>query len=442
MNTPGLPPIISRTLAAFAMSERKVQVVRGLGESLIVYLGGLGAVALIDASLKPGHGWHWALSLTVYGLSGAVVVARVVLPFIRKPTEAEIAHAIESRIDDKLEEQLSSAVELAARSDPGVSAWMVERTVALGAQQVADLDVPSLIDRQPAQRAWKRAGVVLAAIAAACIVPGAASYLARAALPVLLRPAQVTISVTPGDQHLALGAALEVTITASPDPGAARLALAWDDGVDEAVEFTSQGEGRYTTRLPAVTNALRYRVTAGDGESASYRVTVSRPPVLGDLALRVTPPLYSGLPPRDITGGDAEVLAGSTVTLTAKLDGAPAVGGALVFDGGEQAATLANGKLLVVLKPTATIAYGLRLVGDGGLIAQPAQRWILSVRPDVPPVAQLTATGLEGGLVGDDEALLMSAALRDDLGLRSAELVVLVDGNERQVRPLPLPGGT
>ena len=149
-------------------------------------------------------------------------MARVVLPFLRKPSEAEIAHAIESRIDDKLDEQLSSAVELARRSDPGVSAWMIERTVALGAQQVADLDVPALIDRQPAQRAMKRAGVVLAAMAAACVIPGAASYLARAAMPVLLRPSQITISVTPGDQHLALGASLDVTITTSPDPGSTR----------------------------------------------------------------------------------------------------------------------------------------------------------------------------------------------------------------------------
>ena len=45
----------------------------------------------------------------------------------------------------------------------------------------------------------------------------------------------------------------------------------------------------------------------------------------------------------------------------------------------------------------------------------------------VPPVAKLSATGLDGGLVGDDEALLLDAALRDDLGLRSAELVVTVD---------------
>src|ERR1043165_6694247 len=148
MNTPGLPPIISRTLAAFALGERKVQVLRGLGESLVVWLGGQGAVALIDAPLKPRPGGHGMLSLTVYGAAGAVVVARVVLPFIRKPTPAEVAHAIESRIDDRLEEQLSSAVELAGRNDPGVSAWMVERTVALGAQQVADLDVPALIDRE------------------------------------------------------------------------------------------------------------------------------------------------------------------------------------------------------------------------------------------------------------------------------------------------------
>ena len=84
MPTSGLPPIISRTLAAFVAGERQIQVVRGVGESLLVYLVGLGAVAVIDASVKTGHGWHWALSVSVYGVTGVVVMLRVGLPLLRR----------------------------------------------------------------------------------------------------------------------------------------------------------------------------------------------------------------------------------------------------------------------------------------------------------------------------------------------------------------------
>ena len=217
-----LPPILSRTLASFASGERRMLVLRGVGEAVLVQIIGVSTVAALDALLHPSAGWQWVLSGAVYGATGVVLIARVLLPLIRQRTQAQVALALEKRAGKDLDEQLSSAVELASRPDPGVSAWMIERTIALAAQRAAQVDVPTLIDSIPARRMWRRAAVVVGMLAAACVIPGVPGYVARAFVPTMIRPAVVSISVLPGDQKLAVGAAFDVQVTATPDPGSAR----------------------------------------------------------------------------------------------------------------------------------------------------------------------------------------------------------------------------
>ena len=439
---PGLPVVLHQTLLAYAARQRRILVLRGLGETAMAQIIGLAGVAAIDATVHPGHGAHWALSAAAYAAAGSVLVVRVVLPLVARPRLVAHALEIESRSGGRLEERLSSAVELAGQPAGGVSTWMIERTIALAAQEAASLDVVALYSARSARLAWVRAGMLTAAMAGCCLIPGVSVFLLRAAWPAVLRPSRIHLEVLPGDLRLASGAPLEVQVRAYPDPGSASLEVTWDDGVGDSMPLDhSDGAGVYSVRLSAVTRGLRYRIRAGDGESRGYRVEVSQPPVLEKLSLKVTPPAYTGLPTRTVDGGDTECIAGSTVVLQAQMSGAPTATGSITYDGAEHAASVEGGLLRAEIKPTATLSYGVRLVGTSGLVAELPQRWLLTVIPDRPPQVKLSGRGLDSGLIGTDEAVVMEVEATDDIGLRSLELVVDVDGTERRRIPLTIPPG-
>ena len=50
---------------------------------------------------------------------------------------------------------------------------------------------------------------------------------------------------------------------------------------------------------------------------------------------------------------------------------------------------------VVELRPEASLSFGLRLIGGNGLVAELPQRWLLTVRPDAPPIARLAGSAEE-----------------------------------------------
>jgi len=70
MTMPGLPVVLHQTLLAYAARQRRILVLRGLGETAMAQIIGLAGVAAIDATVHPGHGAHWALSAAAYAAAG------------------------------------------------------------------------------------------------------------------------------------------------------------------------------------------------------------------------------------------------------------------------------------------------------------------------------------------------------------------------------------
>ncbi len=431
---------ILRRLAAYRRCQRWAQLERGALEALAVLIAGLIAVAAVDGAVKPDAWVQVGAGTGVYVLAGLVLAWRGLWLACRRRSHVALAREVERKLEGDTEERLSSALELAEHPPPGVSAWMIDRTIALAAREFAGLDPAGLIETGPVRRRARVAGGLLIALFALLVLPPVRPLVLRALLPGinLPRPSATHLEVEPEDQALAAGLPVTIRAAAAPAPEAATIRVAWEDGLSETLRMHATGEaGRFRLRFPALMQGFAYTVHAGDAESRHYRITLKRPPRLRGVQLRVVPPAYTEREPRIVSGGDAEVLAGSRIRIVAALEGPGAVSASLLREpGGRIAMRIKGDRATCSWKAETTVRYRLRLVGVDGLTAEPPQQWCVRVTPDAPPVVRLTGPGLEAGVAGHDETLVLDLAAEDDLGLRNVDILLEREGVETRIRSL------
>src|SRR5690606_37584535 len=99
-----------------------------------------------------------------------------------------------------------------------------------------------------------------------------------------------------GDVTLVSGQPLEISVVAS-GPQSPDARLIFDDGRDPAaLPPTPHGESRllYTYRADFIEASLRYRVEVGTSQTPWHSVTVVPDVKLREIAIDVTPPVYTG----------------------------------------------------------------------------------------------------------------------------------------------------
>jgi hypothetical protein len=439
----GLPSGIAERLADFTCRRRRAWLLRGLGEACLVLLLGLLLVAAIDAGIGLRGALVVVAGLACYAAALAVVAIRGLLPRLRRHSPTEVAHAMEQAVGG-MEERLSSAVELAAAPQPGVSGWMVRRTIELADEEIGRTNPATLVDAAPVRLAWRRVLGPLAVMILLCAIPQTRPFALRALLPGIriARPSATRLMVDPGNGRFAMGTPLTLVVEATPVPAAVDTVVRWDDGLSEVLPLVPdpEREGRFAVTFPALSQGFTYQVRGGDAESLRYAIQVDAPPRVERLGLRITP-ADPAQPPKLVEGGDADVPAGATVEMTAVLAGPAAAAAEVVREPGERLVlsldgTTATGSLPAV----ASFRYRLRLVGQDGIVGDSPQEWQIRVLADAPPTVQLTAAGLPAGLVGRNEILPMDVEADDDRGLVEVKLVLNVGGVVREVIRLPLPG--
>ena len=142
------------------------------------------------------------------------------------------------------------------------------------------------------------------------------------------KPAVVQIvDVDPGDTQVFFGETLKIaaTIQGSHSPEDVRLIYSTLDGqlVDQTVSMMpSDAPNRYEIDLSmldgGIQQSLNYQVVARDGASPQYEVSVRPNPSIAIESLTITPPKYTRLSERTLTGqGDIEAVEGSRVSLQA-----------------------------------------------------------------------------------------------------------------------------
>jgi len=138
--------------------------------------------------------------------------------------------------------------------------------------------------------------------------------------------AEVT-KVSPGDTDVFFGQKLLVTaeIRGRHDPDEVKLVYSTGDGQHVEVPVAMLRSGttnayqlELSTTPTGIDGPLTYYVTANDGRSATYSVSVKPNPAITVDKIEVISPSYTRLPPRTLTGQvEIEGIEGSQVKLTA-----------------------------------------------------------------------------------------------------------------------------
>lgn len=437
-----LPPIISARLHRYERARKGVRVLSGLAEVLLVFCGGLLLLALLEWLFRPQYlGRRWLSGLN-YSLTAGFLIYRVFWPLGRRRSLCEIAASFERAASGHFHERVLSAVEMAAasrESQPGVSTWMMQRTITLAAEEIGATDGATLVTRAPAVRAWKRAGLGLPVVALACLWPGFAPRLWLALNPYAPTAALsgLQLTVLPGNCRVNQGARLEITASGPNLPEEVKALIRWDDGFHETVRMSRSDTNDFSLALSSVSQGFRYLVQAADAESVLYSVKVDAPPRLAHLQVVVQPPAYTRWTNRIVEGGSADFLAGSRLRLLLETAGEKVAEAEWISDLPQSRTfQLEGARYSLELQPTNALTYQVKLTGANKLLALSSQKYTLRPLVDGPPTVRLTALGTEPGMVQRDEVLPLQASAGDDVGLKRVDLVALSRDAEADLKPL------
>ena len=151
-----VPGLLREKLEAYWARRRLVGLGRALAEGLLLWLCGALLVATIDFALRPARNWQVSAACAAYAAAMVVLIWRGVLPALRRRRLVDLALGLERGLGGRLEERVSSAVELAVGQDTGVSPWMINRTVSLAVADLAGIDTRSVVELTTLRRAWRR----------------------------------------------------------------------------------------------------------------------------------------------------------------------------------------------------------------------------------------------------------------------------------------------
>ena len=423
-----LPSLVTTRLAQFERRRRFALLSRGVAEALLLFGLGLLFVAFVEWGFKPRFLWRLWLSGANYAATAVWLVCRAGGPLLRPWSLRRIARQFERSAGGRFQERVLSAVEMAGSQPPGVSGWMVDRTIALAAQEIGDVDPAGLVDHAPAKRAWKGLAGLCLGLGLACLLPG---FVPRARLA--LYPyaptaplSNIKLAVTPGNCRLRQGAPLQIKVTAGALLDQAKLLITWEDGVQESVSMTRGATNVFLLDLPAVSQGFRYLAQADDAESPVFAVKLDVPPRIARMRLLIQPPAYTQWTNRLTEGGSTDFLEGSRLRLTVETAGEKVAQADWLPEGcPPQKLKIEGNHLSLELQPTNVVTYQLRLTGVNKLTADSAQKWVLQPVPDQPPTARIEVAGADSGMVQRDEVLALVAQAGDDVRLKRVDLVVL-----------------
>ena len=390
------------------------------------------------------HAWHW--------------VAR---PLLIHPEAMEVARFIELRIDG-LHNGLTNTLLLSRREDLAGSPWLprIYDEIARGTSPSQLRQAVKMRDLRPLGRLLLF--VVLPVMLLAALMPRQLAH----GWQQLFHPATF-IPKTGSCKSSMLSRRMLRSSSASRWrlPSAPSARHPWGDIVlrfcsgaasadlpvprEVALPFAeapgTNDEHQYSYRVDRLDTPVRYRVEVAGTQSPWYTVTLVKQVKLVSLDLKITPPLYTGLPaqtlsllPDDIVKKPVTAAQGSRIDLAVNVD--VPVSGAMLQCGdaapvpmneesGHQRfaswITLADDTPMAVL-----ITDGARQI----IAKLPEDAMVIHCVKDTPPSITMRWP-TQDITVAPDQALKVSAMLRDDYGVTSARVLMANSAAAHVARP-------
>lgn len=436
--------LLQQRLAALRAHVRRLVLVYGIGWAVATAVAAVVALGLIDYLIRfQDVGLRVICSLAALGALGWSAYRFLYLPLVYQPGDAELALRVQRRFPG-LGDRLVSAVEFLGQSedDPLAGSAALRKTVIAEADAQSDrLDFVEAVDPRPSLRAGL-AGAIVCLLAAILIVLDPLS--ARTALARLVNP--FGSAAWPQKTHLALrervtrvarGGAFVVEVFDAqgarlPDDLRIDYRLETSDGrvTEESQHLTAAG-GAAVTRRENVQRPFSYRVQGGDDRSMPWiAVEVVDPPEIDTLAIRLTPPPYTGWPAHTAEK-HVRALVGTGVAMEGKTTKALR-SAALCFEGGRRvpAKLSADGFRFTVppegaepLRIDRTGSYWFELVDREGIANAQPSRWEIIAVADAPPSVEIKEPD-ETLFVTARAEVPLTVVVRDDLAVRRVDLVV------------------
>lgn len=256
-------------------------------------------------------------------------------------------------------------------------------------------------------------------------------------------PAEVAVSIEPGDVELERGSSLLVLARfQEPAPQRVQLVTTVDGEAPTAISCEkSLDDPLFGARLSPVLRDLTYYVTFDGQQSSSYRVTVYDLPALEHSELLISPPSYTGQPEQRLENAlTTAVIEGSQVTMTCRVN-KPLASATLVSQRAERLSlrpTDGDAHLWSVsLTPRESVLWRLELTDDRGRQNRDPEEFRIEVLPNRPPHIEIVFPGRDVR-VSPLEELTVEGRVTDDLGLTEVGVVWEIAGREPVTKVFPL----
>lgn len=410
---------------------------------------GMAAVLLaLDLVLAPGAHARALAALSLGATSATLLAAGLVTGLGRRFSDRWLARRIEERFP-VLDGRLLALVSDRRRS-PAVDAFAPG--LAKDMEKLASVSVPS--------RARLHRSALLALIATVAATGAVAGYARRApaqlgrAVQLLdepdALPAARLLAVRPGTIKVVEGQTAAIEIGYAGEPREVKLLHLPRDGARRAegreVPLTAVAFGRLAATLPPLIEDGCYQVVVDQERSPVFPIDVVHAPRVIQVAHREELPSYLEQEPREVFGGDVDAIEGTQILVRATTSSEPLRGKIRATWTGEGLIetiplAVAGARTLegsFVAKHGGT--YKIDYEDATGLKGREGATFTVSVRPDLPPRAEILAPA------GDREiphagAITVEYEVRDDHGLGSLALHVAVKGGKARKLSLPLKQG-
>ena len=367
----------------------------------------LGAVAVLGALL--GAGW-------------------MLWPLRQRPSDRRVARFIEEHRPD-LEDRLVSAIEQCESSEP--AGPFQQLVVADAARRAPEIDPATIVRVETLRAALLQAAGAIAVLALVLFVARGPAGRAVQALWLYAFPSSVALEVTPGDTRVPAGEPLRVEARLMESPGSSGGAipvLTIDDGVEtRRVDMRASGES-FEFEFASVSANFTYRVSAGNVESAVYRVEALHAPTVERIDVHYEYPAFTGLESRvEEDGGDIYAPAGTKARVVVHLDKPVDTGRLTMADGDDVVLTGGARMLEAALDITGDGAYRVALVDHDGLSSPGDTEYFIRIMNDRPPEVRILRPGGDRQITSLEEVVIEARA-DDDYGIDRFELVYSIRG--------------
>ena len=452
-----LRPSTTAALNAFRQRRKRLLRVEALLILLVIAGAALSGVAILDRfRLLPDTLRPW-LSLAVYVAAG-LTAWWLAWSRIRLARHNATTARLMEEAAPALRERLLAAVELEPTSDsariPDSAEFRSQLQDAV-AEEVKSINWNRALPWSLTAPWLRRMGMLLLLIAALAVTPRLhfAGFLARAALPfaALERPSSVRIAIvapSPADTLAPYVSEIEILADITGDLQKAPVLLEYAETGAPArtVEMARLQDDRFEQRIAIGQSDVRYRIQAADGLTSWQTVSARPRPGIESFEKTLVPPAYTGAQPVTVTDdqGDIEALAGTTVKLRLKSN-QPVKDAVLLLNPADanppaKPAVTASAQDIVsefVLTPELH-SWQTRLVSaETGFTNEESHPWRLTVLEDTPPVVAMTQPADLLQLL-PDESLRTAGFATDDVGLKSAELLLSINADAPQSISHPL----